>query len=239
MQMAHLYSSASIVLVWLGGGTDNAMSGLTSGKWFTNWAGEPVRSRTPYIPTRLDYSRAACEDNKIGYWEAVYHTRFGSWEQSKFEQLSRNGYWGRLWIIQEVLLARRLFIRYGSEEVEWVDLEFMEGGFQKYQRSGGRTPSTLEDSYATGGMRALLCLRRQRGPHTWTWCDMIWFSRRAQCKDVRDRIYGMLGFVDSAVSLHVDYELSTPDLFLTVLRKELEFQTDSAFSIASQADEDQ
>jgi hypothetical protein len=32
-----------------------------------------------------------------------------------------NSYWSRLWIVQEVLLAKRLSIRFGSAEVEWLN----------------------------------------------------------------------------------------------------------------------
>lgn len=33
-----------------------------------------------------------------------------------------NSYWSRLWIVQEVLLAKRLTIRIGSDEIEWSNI---------------------------------------------------------------------------------------------------------------------
>jgi hypothetical protein len=33
-----------------------------------------------------------------------------------------NSYWSRLWIVQEVLLAKRLSVQIGAFEVDWYDL---------------------------------------------------------------------------------------------------------------------
>jgi hypothetical protein len=44
------------------------------------------------------------------------------WRTQLESSVLENSYWSRLWIVQEVLLAKRLTIRMGAAEVEWSNL---------------------------------------------------------------------------------------------------------------------
>lgn len=44
------------------------------------------------------------------------------WPETKQEKVLWNSFWSRTWIVQEVLLAKRLSLRVGEEEVEWLNL---------------------------------------------------------------------------------------------------------------------
>jgi hypothetical protein len=44
------------------------------------------------------------------------------WRAQLESSVLENSYWSRLWIVQEVLLAKRLTIRMGAAEVEWSNL---------------------------------------------------------------------------------------------------------------------
>jgi hypothetical protein len=44
------------------------------------------------------------------------------WRAQLESSVLENSYWSRLWIVQEVLLAKRLTIRMGDAEVEWSNL---------------------------------------------------------------------------------------------------------------------
>jgi hypothetical protein len=44
------------------------------------------------------------------------------WRAQLEDAVFQNSYWSRLWIVQEVLLAKALIVRMGATEVDWLNL---------------------------------------------------------------------------------------------------------------------
>ncbi|KAH9212848.1 heterokaryon incompatibility protein-domain-containing protein, partial [Leptodontidium sp. 2 PMI_412] len=92
--MSAIYSSAHRVLVWLGQGTDRGADALRT-----------------IASINLELERY---DNS--HPNSVRHSSPVPWEPIRY--MCNNSYWTRLWIVQEIGLARNLRIHWGSNHIE-------------------------------------------------------------------------------------------------------------------------
>jgi hypothetical protein len=119
--------------------------------------------------------------------------------------LLNNVYFTRLWIIQEILLSREVHIFCGSHWLEMSDLsseEFLDPSMQDLVRGCalyliwdyhyGRKSDTIRVS------RLAKCIER----YTFN-----------SCENPRDRLYGLLGLVEDADIMQVDYARSVPSVY--------------------------
>jgi hypothetical protein len=95
--MGRIYSAAQSVVVWLGEEADNSAA-LFDFLNRSTAAGATQRSQTS---NQID-SRT--------FW-------------TSFKRLCQREYWKRVWIVQEVILARKLEILFGDKRMPWATLE--------------------------------------------------------------------------------------------------------------------
>lgn len=100
-------------------------------------------------------------------------------------------YWSRLWIIQEIVLAKRLWLFYGSRFISWDDLEFALAGYKPKSRGLNRRSSI---SQYTQLMRYLKESREMRTAVSLS--ELVHKFRSAGCQDPRDKIYGLLSLAN-------------------------------------------
>ena len=129
-----------------------------------------------------------------------YHGRPG------FHSLAERVFWGRIWIIQEVVLAKELDVVVGRRMVEWNRIT---GTFEK-----------IASSFGTGYKQIFRRIRALReaqvkGNHP-TLRKLLHDFRGCKCHDQRDRVYGMLGLVDARTrsQILVDYSHTLIELFV-------------------------
>lgn len=144
-------------------------------------------------------------------------------------------YWSRLWILQEVLLAKKLLLCFGSQSLpassfrslhdaflhvrteqrvgrlksEFSEAEMDAEGFNRDRAFGNSTHSILY-WLPTSPEDALERVPLDRLCHLY---------QGQQCADVRDRIYGFLSLADDCDELEADYTICCTDLFWRVLRR--------------------
>jgi hypothetical protein len=146
-----------------------------------------------------------------------------SHKRSDWEDLARFWsveYWKRLWIVQEVVLARDLRIQCGESSIEW----FVMGKFLaclKYTcDSDYRGPRYIPALRYTPA--AKLGYFRSETKQSWL-RDLILSKslatfRNAKCSDPRDKIYGLLGLSnDRNDSIYPDYNRSLLELYELVI----------------------
>lgn len=110
-------------------------------------------------------------------------------------------YWNRLWIVQEVLLSRKLQIHVSDRTYDF-----------------GELVRVCKNDRATLAGSAMLTLYQQRLSREYrTLPELIQAHQSRLCSDVRDRVFGLLGLVNDFV-IDVDYESSRRALFEKVLR---------------------
>lgn len=87
-----------------------------------------IYRRAEEVVAWIAYEPYHYERDEIHWRKVVYDpddamNDFASQSTAEVERaVLENSYWSRLWIVQEVLLAKRLTIRIGNAEVEWSNL---------------------------------------------------------------------------------------------------------------------
>lgn len=118
--------------------------------------------------------------------------------------IGRDEYWGRLWIIQEVLLGRQVIIQCMDDTVVWRDV------IEAFHR-----PSTGKISRACEhiiGHRAVY--ERQTQDSALPLIELVSAYMTARCQNPKDQIFGLLGLARECCreALEVDYSRSEFDL---------------------------
>jgi len=124
--------------------------------------------------------------------------------------IATHAYWSRLWIIQEIILARKLLFVHGSLEIKENNLE-----------------AKLEPEWSTLEERVLPLLehRKEKNTSSSSLEELIIKFQGAQCIEPRDQVFGLLGMANDTTTntLKVDYEVDLFELY----RMLLEFHTHS------------
>ncbi|KAH8742386.1 heterokaryon incompatibility protein-domain-containing protein [Hyaloscypha finlandica] len=180
--MSAIYSSAHRVLVWLGQGTDQGADALRT-----------IASINLELE-RYDHSHP----------NSVRHSAQVPWDHIR--HMCRNSYWTRLWIVQEIGLARNLRIHWGSDHIEWDD----------FANCYPVLPNDLQRSIT-------FQLVRQRMARDGLNCflkDLLETCKGSLCLDPRDKVYGLLGLADDCRegNLTADYSKSLFDVYEDVIR---------------------
>jgi hypothetical protein len=171
--MHHIYFRASLVVVWLGAGYV-AFKDLVPRLRARIKATEPTTSEK-------DTKLSAEEDKQ---------TIGNTGEKGLIEALSKNGYWQRLWIIQEVAQAERLVVCFGSfQPMSWGEFIHL----MRMHNCGENGPQRLDQ------------LRRNADAGALTFERLLYDHREAICTERRDKIYGLVGLADDAHGFPMDY----------------------------------
>lgn len=187
--MGQIYSSAENVLVWPGNGV-----------WL--------------------------EKGDNGLWQAIeelkekrlsLHEHFDGFERHAevLKLISQHPYWQRAWIMQEVILAKEIYIHCGTHIFSGSILsgyllsmaaQTSRLGSVEYQ---GRQ-RIVNRSIAVRILRKWVLWHTDRRPYIYSWEN---FEFKAKCSDVRDRIYSMIAFTSPAKRILPDYDKTSSDLF--------------------------
>jgi hypothetical protein len=124
--------------------------------------------------------------------------------------LRRAGY-SRVWIIQEVVLAKAVLVVCGADEVLWRDFY----NVASYIYSGGLTArfpnqmSYLEEIITVGNAR-------ENAQRNHPFIDMLFIYRNFQATDDRDKVFALYSLLHSdcrAGAVEPDYNLKLDDVF--------------------------
>lgn len=113
-------------------------------------------------------------------------------EREMVSELCTDGYWNRLWIIQEIGRARQKEVRFGNLAMDWnAFIEIV----------------TLHNGSSEGPLRLNRLLQEKySGSHTLR--KLLQDHRAALCKEPSDKIYGLVGLAADAVGFPMDYRKS-------------------------------
>jgi hypothetical protein len=143
--------------------------------------------------------------------------------RDEWNDIRCNPYWNRAWIVQEILLARRVTVVMSGEKVDYarlgraitrsVDLNRLEEDaaallwvfwFSRWKEP----PHVRKEPITLGWVRNL---RDRDG-----FWDLIQMHKGSKCADERDRIYSLLGLILDGHRFEVDYNESAANLFWRV-----------------------
>ncbi|KAK4163277.1 heterokaryon incompatibility protein-domain-containing protein [Cladorrhinum sp. PSN259] len=226
--MKDIYSSAEKVYAWLGRGTPESltvMDGIKIGKLFNmracNRAVRELSEMNASLPHE-NLLRQEITNSLEGIWRGLDH-------------IERNAYWSRLWIVQEIVLAKSLYVVQGDRMVDWhhfrqlVLAETNTSGYLGQHQLAQRATQNLtwsdkdnfKYSVRISGMRSVFECRdryhqaqgeRKEKFNLTTLVDVF---RNKECTDRRDQVYGLLALSEQAIP--VDYRKSLIQVHFDVL----------------------
>ncbi|KAL2677275.1 hypothetical protein Neosp_011044 [[Neocosmospora] mangrovei] len=167
--------------------------------------------------------------NKIGYayqgdpgaLRMVLDAKIGDAIFSLFSRV----YWRRIWIIQEVLLAKEIRIVCGLRCMNWNKLNSFFGGMEfSMLQSGSQFHGSQRASKIMNAPGYILVkekafletnpqLKNQGAPIS----DLLLSFGNFECRDRRDKVYGMLGLSSDIVD--VNYAKSVQHIYNDVIRR--------------------
>jgi len=199
-QMATIYSSAQQVVIWLGRESSESIA-FIQGLSRCRESGEslaPVQMFRAFLPVPLEDRRAM------------------------YELLASQTYWNRLWILQEVLLAKNLMLFWGATRLAWNDITaflFVSSLSHLLQDWRNQTPAPVKHKR----LENIRIARETRLPgvtYNWTWNQAIIFLPGSQCEDRRDKIFGLLGLINRRFRIVPDYSRPLEDVFADIRKLE-------------------
>ena len=194
-QMGRIYSEAQRVVVWLGLSDNASLSAFGA------------ISKAP----------------------PIYRTDASKWLRSIGNNLETmksfwtRGYWGRLWIIQELVLAANILIQCGTQQVKWDAICNFFEHIDENARYSHISPIKAMATEIRKTMPARLYREwRARQRNQMSECylyDLCLRYLEAKCTDPRDKIFGLLSFAAGCCkeAVPVDYSLSRYEICGLVL----------------------
>ncbi|KAK5679417.1 hypothetical protein LTS10_008234 [Elasticomyces elasticus] len=131
-------------------------------------------------------------------------------------RLSQRKYWTRLWIFQELMLARKITLLCGERQANWQ-------AFVHLLSASSRTPgrSKLErntDYQAVSRSPARSLIEQSLHPLASSLWDLMFTNRAMNCREPRDRVYALLGVAQIGQTIIANYEVPLCRLLNDVLK---------------------
>ncbi|KAL5118209.1 hypothetical protein ACEQ8H_003881 [Pleosporales sp. CAS-2024a] len=227
--MKRVYEQASRVVVWLG--DVGAGEGIAMHAVARPGIGFALRYKTWKKEREYSLGKGLLSTG------VTFQAITGEWDHAAIEvgelaQLLDRPWWRRVWIVQEVVLARKAVVMCGPDEAAWE-------AFEKRMRSGvwgilgadELQPARHTDqgsviakyTFPDAEYRTLLALQEKWRSKSWdeTWYSLLFTFRRYEATNAKDRIYAFLGLmsgVQEEPKIVPDYSASTTDVFTDVAR---------------------
>lgn len=148
------------------------------------------------------------------------HEPYGTiWNHLKL--LCEQGYWNRLWVIQELIKADKLLLLWGVEQISWQALSI---AFRTiYEANRGRRPSAQilgpwDIVEASVPYSVWLHLQGFQTKHSLLQTMDIY--RESKCTVNHDKAYALTGIAADSELLQIDYDKSLPDLYADLMNLE-------------------
>jgi hypothetical protein len=235
-RMNNVYRSAQKVLVWLGKGDENSDSAMDGIKGINQKLALILQNDTPENTAFIDnwlgkdtLSGTHLPETNDSIWHALGHIYSEAW-------------FTRLWVLQEVVLAKQIVIAHGNRRVEWNDLTTLATGLRRANLVGliGGTPSISSTIRRAFLSISLFSVAKNMVEANST--SLLGFVRLARDKNVTqpvDRIYGLLGLVNPTVAskIVVDYSDDAKEKWWSVYIQygKLQLQSESTLALLSMA----
>ena len=193
--MASIYAGAREVMAWLGPSTSKS-------KWLFDFLGD--QRETAQV-------EAAFSESNLRTRASV---DFSVKLQFAHDDLLRRPYWTRMWVAQEVTLARQVWFYDGTKRLGPERLALFFGAVKNF-RGESYVPWKI-DEQITRLLRGCTSHGSQR---IWKFEEALAEFGGSDCEDRRDRIYALLGLADiDAGKFSVDYAEPLESLLARVLK---------------------
>ena len=202
--MSEIYSRAAYVYVWLGpchSEVEAAMTVLKSG------LRRYYEDRTTLSPTK------GPRRHRISGAEEQGHLNKNSYSEPESNSLPAaalrcfflNTYWKRLWIVQEIMLARYIRIMCGETILSWEEL-------RRFCLSSA-SPLLAQVRYCIP-QQVMWLVEHALSAKKYTYTSLLATFSKSDCHDPKDKVYGLQGLVAPRSRVVVNYAKSIQRVFL-------------------------
>jgi len=199
--MSKIYSRAIYVYVWLGPSqaqVEEAMTVLKSGlrRYFEDRTIETSskkrkRHRTHETDGECSTGNKPCP-------------RSSSLPIVALRCFFENTYWQRLWIVQEIMLARYIRILCGDTLLSWDEL-------RRFCVSGkSQLPAIAQGCIS---LQMIWLAEHALSAKVYTYTNLLATFSKSQCHDQKDKVYGLQGLIPPRMRVTVDYSQSVLNVF--------------------------
>jgi hypothetical protein len=210
MLMRKIYQQAEDVIVWLGPELDGSKGAyyLIPQLAEVAFTDLPVEKPSTAKTLPLLLKRLGLPDMESPNWASL-------------NSLYRRQWFRRIWVFQEVAVARHVTVVCGHEKMSW---DVFARATHRYIASALRGSGLLHGPgmcELRGGWNAFqMNTWRQRiqDSHDAPLKELLPFARQFNCTDSRDRVYALLGLCDTPEVIHPDYNLSVSEIFQSCVK---------------------
>lgn len=154
-------------------------------------------------------------EEKLGYAKSV-DTRAKHLAEIKLEYFLHNliheGYWNRAWVIQEVGMASKIIVSFGSGSMEWKDFVKLLNWYREQNPNDAATESILK----------LDNMRRSKFAQTSSFSlqNLVDEFRDAFCTLPHDKVYAFIGLANDTVEdeIPINYQKSASEVYHDIMR---------------------
>lgn len=136
---------------------------------------------------------------------------------------ANHGYWRRIWIVQEIALAKRVVVCGGSQ-ITCSPLLNRSIFVDVRDTVDPNDPTrTIDPSIAPSELNAqpggqVLDIARDAGKKSRTLKELMYMLRESNATDFRDTVFALLGLASDGDQITVDYRVSPEDLYTQVIK---------------------
>lgn len=128
-------------------------------------------------------------------------------------------YWTRVWIVQELMLARDIIFFCGQKSFTWGQIASFRQRLKMGSHLGGDTTGCFSSAVTRGPGWFIIAQKT-----IWAHCNnhmplstLLVTYKNQESTDARDQVYGLLGLATEN-PVKVDYDISVEDLYIKVLQ---------------------
>lgn len=205
--MSDIYRRATYVYVWLGksnGNTEAVMKGLKSS--YRHYHGPEPLIISSKTSSEMSGGETSMQDKDVFSAPALRHF-FG------------NPYWLRLWIVQEIMLARYIRVICGETLLSWDELKRF-------------CTSTLRNAYVEGNayfdenvslddfvpLQVRWLTHYALSARHYSYAELLATFSTSQCENPQDRVFRLQGLISDAKQAEVDYGKPASQIFAETAR---------------------
>ncbi|KAH7066133.1 heterokaryon incompatibility protein-domain-containing protein [Paraphoma chrysanthemicola] len=197
--MRQIYSSASRVLVWLGPDTNSAAETAFS---LCRAVSDAFVTDILSSPKRSDKLLITADDTR---WLSLQSLVGCTW-------------WTRVWVLQELRLARVASILWGPEEIDWSHIQHTSKhlqciAFPRYPTGISPLQFTLVNVFVSGHPGEIVQTETVDRHNDYDIVTLLRLGDKLSCSDDRDRIYGILGVTDDRDKIVPDYTKTANEVY--------------------------
>jgi len=134
-------------------------------------------------------------------------------------QLYNRPYWSRIWIVQEMFLAKALVVFCGSKQCDWRALEDLNNDLQHLQATNfPGTVTEFKTSRASKLVRARLSYHSGKNNSNHVEHLVSFSDLNLKATNRLDKVYGVWGLVKDGADFDIDYDIKPQDLLIRLMR---------------------